>query len=135
MVSFVKTATCGAFVVCFGIFASSAFAEKHDEKVAQAAAESAAKKIGGIRGSIDYSDSETVVTKDTATSSEKLKYETPTPEGTSAPAEKTLPPMVSLDPFGIDPTTTAGISRADKKVVDDLVWERYDHYGRRIPLR
>ena len=135
MASFTKTATCGAFVVCLGIYANAAFAGKHDEKVAQAAAESAASKIGDIRGSIDYPESETVVLKDTPANPSTLQYETPTPESNPEAEGKALPPLVNLYPFGIDPTTTAGIGKSGNKVVEELVWERYDHYGRRIPVR
>ncbi len=101
---------------------------KYDENIAKAAAEKAAEKIGDIRGFISYDQVPNLVTKEDMI--EK-------PVNTSFfPAIRdkdinALPPMTSVFP-GVDMTVTGSINGRKVKIVEKIIWEKFDRYGNLI---
>lgn len=95
---------------------------KYDEKIAKAAAEKAAEKIGDIRGTIGYDQIPDMVTKEDLVDSEVNTSFLPAPS-------KSLPP-VSYLPKGIDLRTTGSIQKTRHK--PKVIWEKFDRDGNPI---
>lgn len=101
---------------------------KYDVNIAKAAAEKAAEKIGDIRGLIDYDQVPDLVTKEDL---KEKPISTSFLPAKSIPSENALPPMTSLFP-GLDMTVTGSINGRKVRIVEKIIWEKFDRYGNLI---
>lgn len=110
---------------------TSSFAQtaKYDTKIAKAAADKVAEKIGDIRKLINYDQIPNMVTK------EDLKETKPINTSflprASSEAESALPPVSSLAPE-IDYTVTGSIKKSNTQHAPRVIWDKFDRYGNLI---
>ncbi len=123
-----KVTTAGVALALMTSTSVLAQTAKYDVNIAKAAAEKAAEKIGEIRGRIDYDQVTDIVRKEDL--AEKPINTSFLPDST-IPKEQPLPPMTSLVP-GLDLTVTGSINGQKVKIVERIVWDKFDRYGNPI---
>jgi hypothetical protein len=109
---------------------SSALAQtvKYDENIAKAAAEKAAEKVGDIRGLINFDQVPDLVTKEDLAEKPVNTSFFPSLRDINKNA---LPPMTSIFP-DIDMTVTGSINGRKVKIVEKVIWEKFDRNGNPI---
>ena len=120
------------------LVSSSAFAGDHpgfDTRVAKAAADIAAQKIGDIRGTISHDQSVELVTGSVEETIDEGGTLGSRPAWKPEQDAEILPPMVSNQRFGVDQTLTGSIAKFERPSPAEpnkLVWDRYDASGLKI---
>jgi len=105
---------------------------KHDRTIEAAAAKIAAKKVGDIRGSIDYDDVPFLVTRKLLVKEEAHTSLLPRPAWIPPEGEEALPPMVSNFLADLDYTLTGSITGRKTKSTRRIIWDRFDADGNPI---
>lgn len=114
---------------------SASVPRKFDQKIARAAADKAAQRIGTIRGTINHDENPHLVTPANLEKPASEQSLVPRPAWVPLEDDKTLPPLVQNDAFGLDRTLTGSIGKKKLPSIDSspkLQWERFDHLGRLI---
>lgn len=101
---------------------------KYDANIAKAAAQKAAEKIGELHDTIGYDQVPDLVTKEDLN---KKSINTSFFPGLKEAKENALPPMTSIFP-GLDTTVTGSINGKKVKIVEKIIWEKFDRYGNPI---
>lgn len=114
---------------------SSAIAQtaQYDSKIAKAAADRVAEKMGDIRPSIDKNQKPAMVTREDL---KKKKVNTSyLPDNSKAFEQKLSPVSSNRNVPEIDYTVTGSISRTSRPASPRVVWERFDRYGNPIEVK
>ena len=109
--------------------------QKFDTKIAQAAANKAAQKIGTIRGTISHDERPKLVTHSNLEKPSAEKSLIPRPAQVPVKERNALPPLVQNNEFGIDATMTGSVKKNSLPPVNadpKLQWDRFNHLGRLI---
>ena len=105
---------------------------KHDRTIEAAAAKIAARKVGDIRGPIDYDEHPFLVTRKLLVKEDSRISLLPRPAWIPPKGEEALPPMVSNFLPDLDYTLTGSIGSKKIKRTRRVIWDRFDADGNPI---